>query len=101
MPFQDLSDQIRHNNKIKMWVDESGNSSLIKRGHWYSIDILCSAEKYFEAAGSFNPVDASVTTTVIVEDGFGEISVSFDFYSDLTFQVKKHKNKNVLSNATQ
>ena len=87
IPLQELADQILYHNTIKMWVDDNGSSSVIQRGHWHYIDILCSTEKYFEASGSFNPVDASVTT-VIFDDDFGEISLSLDFYTDQTFQVK-------------
>jgi len=76
---------VKYKNTIKLWLGHHLDNDVITRGEWVYVDVLCTSEKYLNVSGGFDPQDTS--TTVIVEDGFAEIDVTFDFYKDSTFQV--------------
>nr|XP_026690568.1 uncharacterized protein LOC100175345 isoform X2 [Ciona intestinalis] len=81
--------QSLYQNVVTMWIedpkeDSSGTGGGITRGSWYEIDSTCTKEKAFDTEGEYNPEDT--TTTIVVEEGFGQIDISFDYYTDETFQ---------------
>lgn len=84
--------EIHFRNKISIWVDDAvgengSGQSVITRGSWYNIQMVCSFNRYGNVNGSYRPIDRENREVSI--PGLGSFQFFFDFYVDENFQVNE------------